>query len=155
MIWIGAVFYSAAFLGYIYVLRLVPLSLAHPVITAGVSAVTALVAVMFFREQMLLANWIGLTLICAGIFFLFLAVLDLWDALIFAILFLIAVSGCSRGINYVPITQILSILIKVVIYVRIPDLTIGSTRMAYPFAKLAWSSIQYMHIISNEATVGK
>jgi multidrug transporter EmrE-like cation transporter len=71
MIWIGAVFYSAAFLGYIYVLRLVPLSLAQPVITAGVSAVTALVAVMLFREQMALANWIGLTLICAGIFFLF------------------------------------------------------------------------------------
>jgi multidrug transporter EmrE-like cation transporter len=71
MIWIGAVFYSAAFLGYIYVLRLVPLSLAQPVITAGVSAVTALVAVMLFREQMALSNWIGLTLICAGIFFLF------------------------------------------------------------------------------------
>jgi len=71
MIWIGAVFYSAAFLGYIYVLRLVPLSLAQPVITAGVSAVTALVAVMLFREQMALANWIGLTLISAGIFFLF------------------------------------------------------------------------------------
>ncbi len=72
MIWIGAVFYSAAFLGYIYVLRLVPLSLAQPVITAGVSVITALVAVMFFREQMLLTNWIGLALISAGIFFLFL-----------------------------------------------------------------------------------
>lgn len=71
MIWIGAVFYSAAFLGYIYALRLTPLSLAQPVITAGVSAITAVVAVMFFREQMLLANWIGLTLICTGIFFLF------------------------------------------------------------------------------------
>ena len=71
MIWIGAIFYSAAFLGYIYILRLVPLSLAQPVITAGVSAVTALVAVIFFRESMNLTNWIGLTLICAGIFFLF------------------------------------------------------------------------------------
>ena len=71
MIWIGAVFYSAAFLGYIYVLRLVPLSLAQPVITAGVSAVTALVAAMFFHEQMALSNWFGLTLICAGVFFLF------------------------------------------------------------------------------------
>lgn len=71
MIWVGAFFYSAAFLGYIYVLRLVPLSLAQPVITAGVSAVTALVAVTLFRESMVLANWIGLTLICVGIFFLF------------------------------------------------------------------------------------
>ena len=71
MIWIGGVFYSVAFLGYIYVLKVVPLSLAQPVITAGVSAVTAVVAVMFFKEQMLLSNWLGLTLICAGIFFLF------------------------------------------------------------------------------------
>ena len=71
MIWIGAVFYSAAFLGYIYVLRLVPLSLAQPVITAGVSAVTALVAVIFFREQMVLSNWFRLILICASVFFLF------------------------------------------------------------------------------------
>jgi multidrug transporter EmrE-like cation transporter len=72
MILVGAVFYSAAFLGYIYVLRLIPLSLAQPIITAGVSAVTALVAVIFFREQMMMTNWIGLTLICIGIFFLFL-----------------------------------------------------------------------------------
>jgi drug/metabolite transporter (DMT)-like permease len=71
MIWIGAFFYSAAFLGYVYILRLAPLSLAQPVITAGVSAVTALFAVMFFHEQMALTNWIGLALISAGIFFLF------------------------------------------------------------------------------------
>jgi multidrug transporter EmrE-like cation transporter len=70
MIWIAAVFYSAAFLGYIYVLRLIPLSFAQPAITAGASIVTVLVAVMFFREPMTLVNWIGLTLICAGIFFL-------------------------------------------------------------------------------------
>ena len=71
MVWIGGGFYSAAFLGYILVLRLVPLSLAQPVITAGVSAVTALVAVTFFREQIQLTNWLGLALICTGIFFLF------------------------------------------------------------------------------------
>ena len=73
MIWIGGVFYSVAFLGYIYVLKIVPLSLAQPVITAGVSAVTAVVAVIFFREQMVITNWAGLTLICAGIFLLFYA----------------------------------------------------------------------------------
>lgn len=71
MIWIGGLFYAAAFLGYIYALRVVPLSLVQPVITAGVSAVTALVAVIFFREQMLLTNWAGLALICTGIFCLF------------------------------------------------------------------------------------
>jgi drug/metabolite transporter (DMT)-like permease len=70
-IWVGAIFYSAAFIGYIYALRLAPLSLAQPVITAGVSAVTALVAVIYFRELMAFVNWIGLALICVGVFFLF------------------------------------------------------------------------------------
>jgi small multidrug resistance pump len=68
---IGAVFYAASFIGYIHVLRLVPLSLVQPVLTAGVSAVTVIIAVMFFKEQMLLSNWFGLILICTGIFFLF------------------------------------------------------------------------------------
>jgi drug/metabolite transporter (DMT)-like permease len=71
MILIGGIFYSAAFLGYIYILRVAPLSLVQPVITAGVSVITALVAVMFLRESMSLVNWLGLTLICAGMFFLF------------------------------------------------------------------------------------
>jgi small multidrug resistance pump len=70
-IWIGAGFYSAAFLGYIYALRVVPLSLAQPVITAGVSAVTAVAAVFFFREVMGLVNWCGFALVCAGVFLLF------------------------------------------------------------------------------------
>ena len=71
MVWVGAFFYAAAFLGYIYVLRLVPLSLAQPVITSGVSVVTVLFAIVFFRESMALLNWVGLVLICMGIFFLF------------------------------------------------------------------------------------
>lgn len=71
MIWIGGICYSAAFLGYIYVLRFVPLSLAQPVITAGVSLITALIATLFLREQMFFLNWVGLLLMCFGIFFLF------------------------------------------------------------------------------------
>lgn len=70
-IWIGAIFYAAAFLGYVYVLRLVPLSLAQPILTAGVSAVTALFAVIVLRETMATVNWIGLALICLGVSFLF------------------------------------------------------------------------------------
>ena len=70
-IWIGAFFYSATFLVYIYVLKVAPLSLAQPVITAGASVVTALAAMVLFRESMTLVNWGGLTLICVGIFFLF------------------------------------------------------------------------------------
>lgn len=71
MIWIGAFFYAGAFLGYIYVLKTLPLSLAQPVITVGVSAITVLIATAIFREQMMLLNWLGFVLICVGVFLLF------------------------------------------------------------------------------------
>lgn len=72
MIWTGSFCYFSAFLGYIYLLRLIPLSLAQPVITAGVSIVTTLIAVMYIKESMSFINWSGLLLICSGIFLLFL-----------------------------------------------------------------------------------
>lgn len=71
MIWIGAFFYAGAFLGYIYVLRIIPLSLAQPVITVGVSAITVLIATIVFREHMMLLNWLGFALICVGVSLLF------------------------------------------------------------------------------------
>lgn len=71
LVWIGGMAYAAAFLGYIYTLRTVPLSLVQPTITAGVSVFTALVAVWFFKESMSVVNWAGLTLVCAGVFLLF------------------------------------------------------------------------------------
>ncbi len=71
MIWAGGFFYSSAFLAYIYVLRVVPLSLAQPVITVGVSVVTVLIAVIFLKETMAVVNWIGLVLIVTGVIFLF------------------------------------------------------------------------------------
>ena len=71
MIWFGGGFYSIAFLGYIYVLKIVPLSLVQPVITAGVSVFTTVVAVIFFKEQLMLLNWFGLLIVCIGIFFIF------------------------------------------------------------------------------------
>jgi drug/metabolite transporter (DMT)-like permease len=71
MIWLGGFCYFSAFLLYIYTLRIVPLSLAQPVITAGVSLVTAVVAVLYIRESMTFITWGGLLLICSGIFLLF------------------------------------------------------------------------------------
>jgi multidrug transporter EmrE-like cation transporter len=71
MIWVGGAFYASAFLGYIYVLRVVPLSLAQPVITSGVSALTALAALLFFREQIGMVNWFGMLLVFIGISLLF------------------------------------------------------------------------------------
>ena len=70
-IWIGGGFYALAFLGYIWALRIVPLSLAQPAITAGVSALTALVALLVLDESITLVNWIGLSFICLGVVFLF------------------------------------------------------------------------------------
>lgn len=71
MIWCGGLFYAAAFLSYIYTIRLLPISLAQPSITAGVSVITAIVAVIFFREAISALNWFGLFLVCVGIFLLF------------------------------------------------------------------------------------
>lgn len=72
MIWLGGLCYVATFAGYAIVLQKVPLSLAQPVITAGVSVLTALLSVMFLKEIMSAANWAGLLLVCAGIYLLFL-----------------------------------------------------------------------------------
>lgn len=71
MLWLGGLCYGAALIGYVYLLRLLPLSLAQPAITAGVSIVTALAAVLFLREQMASVNWAGLLMVCFGIFLLF------------------------------------------------------------------------------------
>jgi multidrug transporter EmrE-like cation transporter len=70
-VWFGGMAYATAFVGYIYTLRIVPLSLVQPTITAGASVLTVLIAVWFFREQMSPLNWIGLFLVCSGIFLLF------------------------------------------------------------------------------------
>lgn len=67
MIWLGGGCYIASFLGYIYVLRQLPLSLAQPTITVGVSVIASLVAVSFLKEQMSFFNWAGLTLACVGV----------------------------------------------------------------------------------------
>jgi drug/metabolite transporter (DMT)-like permease len=71
MLWLGGFCYAAAFLGYVYLLRFFPLSLAQPAITAGVSVVTTLMAVFFLREQINTVNWAGVLLVCVGVYFLF------------------------------------------------------------------------------------
>ena len=68
---LGAVCYAATFALYALALQKVPLSLAQPVITGGASVVTALLSVMLLRESMGLTNWLGLLMVCAGIYLLF------------------------------------------------------------------------------------
>ena len=70
MIWLSAFFYGVAFIFYIYALKNISLSYVQPVVTAGVSVLCVLAAVFIFGETVLLANWIGLILICFGIYML-------------------------------------------------------------------------------------
>lgn len=71
LLWAGGFCYAATFVGYIYLLRTLPLSLAQPAITAGASLVTMLLAMLFLREQLTFVNWGGMLLVSLGIFLLF------------------------------------------------------------------------------------
>lgn len=71
MVWWGAIFYGFSFVGYFYALKFVPLSLLQPVITACVSTSTVLIAVLFFKEQMSIVNWLGVFFVSFGVCLLF------------------------------------------------------------------------------------
>lgn len=68
---LGGLCYAATFGLYAVALQKVPLSLAQPVITGGASVVTALVSVWVLKETMGTLNWLGLALVCSGIYLLF------------------------------------------------------------------------------------
>jgi multidrug transporter EmrE-like cation transporter len=69
---LGAACYAATFALYALALQKSPLSLAQPVITGGASVLTALLSVTLLKETMGVTNWLGLTLVCLGIYLLFL-----------------------------------------------------------------------------------
>jgi multidrug transporter EmrE-like cation transporter len=71
MTMLGGAFYAATFALYALALQKVPLSLAQPVITSGASVVTAILSVILLRESMGLTNWLGLVLVCTGVYLLF------------------------------------------------------------------------------------
>ena len=68
---LGGFCYAATFALYAVALQKVPLSLAQPVITGGASVVTAVVSVWLLRESMGAVNWLGLALVCLGLYLLF------------------------------------------------------------------------------------
>jgi len=68
---LGALCYGLTFALYALSLQKVPLSLAQPVITAGTSLVAVIMAVVLLEERMATANWIGVLLVCLGVYFLF------------------------------------------------------------------------------------
>ncbi len=69
---LGGGCYAATFGLYALALQKVPLSLAQPVITGGASVVTAILSALLLKEVMALTNWLGLLLVCLGIYLLFL-----------------------------------------------------------------------------------
>lgn len=71
MIILGGLCYAMAFVTYIVVLQKMQLSLAQPVITAGVSVVTVVLSTVLLKEAMSSFNWLGLALVCGGIYLLF------------------------------------------------------------------------------------
>lgn len=68
---LGALCYAATFGTYAIALQKVPLSLAQPVITAGASVMTTILAVLLMKETMGMVNWLGLLMVCIGIYLIF------------------------------------------------------------------------------------
>ena len=66
-LWLGVILYGVAFITYALSLRLFPLNLAHPVLTAGAIAVVAAGSVVFFGEALPLSAILGLILIILGV----------------------------------------------------------------------------------------
>lgn len=69
-LWVGVILYGVAFLTYALALRIFPLNLAHPVLTAGSIAFVSAGSVVFFGEAMPLSAIFGLILIVLGVTFI-------------------------------------------------------------------------------------
>ena len=67
----NAMIYVTAFMAYVFVLRGTPLTLAQPIITAGASLLTVILATLFLKESMNLINMLGLMSVILGVFLLF------------------------------------------------------------------------------------
>lgn len=66
-LWIGIILYGVAFLTYALALRLFPLNLAHPVLTAGAIAVVAVGSVVWFGETLPVSALLGLLCVVGGV----------------------------------------------------------------------------------------
>jgi multidrug transporter EmrE-like cation transporter len=63
----GVAMYAAAFVLYAVALRMLPLNVAHPILTCGAIAAVALLSVTVFGEAMPATTVLGLALIMAGV----------------------------------------------------------------------------------------
>ncbi len=69
MIFSGGLCYIAGFISWLFVLKLLPLSIAYP--SASISYIGVIIAsAVFLNEPVTLSKVIGVILICSGVFFI-------------------------------------------------------------------------------------
>lgn len=66
-LWLGLALYGVAFILYAVSLSLLPLNVAHPILTSGAIALVALYSFLILQEDFSLLTWIGILLIVAGV----------------------------------------------------------------------------------------
>jgi len=66
-LWLGLVFYGAAFLLYAAALEKLPLNVAHPILTSGTVASVALVSIFYFNESFSWVTALGILLVLSGV----------------------------------------------------------------------------------------
>lgn len=66
-LWLGLVVYGLALAAYIWALSVFPVSVAHPVITAGGIALVSLIAIIFLGESIGPLGVFGICLVASGV----------------------------------------------------------------------------------------
>lgn len=69
-LWAGLVVYGLALVAYIWALSVFPVSVAHPVITAGGIALVSLTAILLFGESIGFMGVLGIVLVASGVAFI-------------------------------------------------------------------------------------
>ena len=66
-LWLGLICYGMALILYIVALATLPVSVAHPIITAGAIAAVSSSAFLFFGERITVLGIIGIILVAFGV----------------------------------------------------------------------------------------
>lgn len=71
---LGVALYGTAFLLYAAALAVLPLNIAHPILTTGAVAVVAILSVVIFNESFYWTSILGIILVILGVFLITLRV---------------------------------------------------------------------------------
>ncbi|AXZ48843.1 MULTISPECIES: DMT family transporter [Citrobacter] len=71
---LGVALYGAAFILYAAALAVLPLNIAHPILTTGAVAVVAILSVVVFNESFYWTSILGVILVILGVFLITLRV---------------------------------------------------------------------------------